>query len=87
MVKGRVLSHTDVAARGGLSRYKVLLYSTLDRWDSIPIRDAFAYAAGCGLRLWMLRSDVYIKLNRKGYCGAIKRARGRQRRMLGRLLA
>lgn len=82
--KGKLLTQRELVSRSGLSKERLFDLSTLDKWDGVPIGEAFRYARACGLELQRLRSTIYWRMR----CSRtmFKTANAKQRKLLARLL-
>lgn len=82
---GCLFTQRELVERSGICKERIFRLSKLDRWDSVPIGEAFRYASACGLNLHRLRSDLY---NRARWSKRVLTTMTtQQRKMYARLLS
>lgn len=61
----RALTDAEIAAGSGLSVSEVARLSRCTNWDSVTVREVFAFLKGCGVRLddrdWMRKNVAYLQ--------------------------
>lgn len=80
----RPISHQNLGLRCGISKTRIIRLSKLDRWDSIELGVASAYAKACGIDLLRMRTSFFYKSRR--FRSVLTHLNGNQRRLYDRLL-